>query len=48
MLKACQVFGMEKLFSEQFIALKMFVSSIDVLFHLPTGFRMSLVIQMAP
>ena len=48
MQKACQVFSVEKLFSEQFIALKTFVSGNDVLFNLPTGFGMSLVIQMAP
>ena len=46
--KAYQVFGVEKLFSEQFIALKTFVSGIDVLFNLPTGFGKSLVITMAP
>ena len=31
---ACQVFGVEKLFSEQFKALKTFVSGIDVLINL--------------
>ena len=46
--KACQVFGVEKLFSEQFEALKTFVSSTDVFLNLPTGFGKSLVFQMAP
>ena len=46
--KACQVFGVEKLFSEQFEALRTFVSSTDVFLNLPTGFAKSLVFQMAP
>ena len=46
--KACQVFGVEKLFSEQFEALKTFVSGTDVFLNLPTGFGKSLVLQMAP
>jgi len=44
---ACQI-GVEKLFSERFKALKTFVSGIDVLLNLSTGFRKSLVFQMAP
>jgi len=44
----CQVFGVEELFSEQFKVLKMFVSGIDVLLNLSTGFRKLLVFQMAP
>lgn len=44
----CQVFGVEKLFPEQFKALKAFVSGVDVLLNLPTGFGKSLVFQMAP
>jgi len=39
----CQVFGVEKLFPEQFKALKAFVSGVDVLLNLPTGFGKSLV-----
>ena len=46
--KACQVFGVEKLFSKQFEALKTFVSGTDVFLNLPTGFGKSLVFQMAP
>ena len=45
---ACQVFGMEKLFPEQFKVLKTFVSGTEVLLNLPTGFGKSLVFQMAP
>ena len=45
---ACRVFGVEKLFPEQFKALKTFVSGTDVLLNLPTGFEKSLVFQMAP
>ena len=46
--KACQVFGVEKRFSQQFQALKTFVSGTDVFLNLPTGFGKSLVFQMAP
>ena len=46
--KACQVFGVEKLFPEQFKALKAFVDRNDVFLNLPTGFGKSLVFQMAP
>ena len=47
---ACQVFGAEKLFAEQFKSLKTltFVSGVDVLLNLPTGFGKSLVFQVAP
>lgn len=45
---ACQVFGVETLFPEQFKALKTFVSSTDILLNLPAGFRKSLMFQMAP
>ena len=40
--------GVEKLFSQQFEALKTFVSGTDVFLNLPTGFGKSLVFQMAP
>ena len=46
--KACQVSGVEKLFSQQFEALKTFVSGTDVFLNLPRGFAKSLVCQMAP
>ena len=46
--RACQVFGVEKLFCEQFKALKTFVSTTDVFRNLPTRFGKSLVFQMAP
>lgn len=46
--KACQVLGLEKLFSQQFEVLKTFVSGTDVFLNLPTGFGKSLVFQMAP
>ena len=39
---------MEKLFSQQFEALKTFVSGTDVFLNLPTGFGKSLVFQMGP
>ena len=45
---ACQVFGVEKLFSERFEALKTFISGIDVFLNFPTGLERSLVFQMAP
>ena len=47
MQNACRVFGVEKLFPEQFKALKTFTSGTDVLLNLPTGFGKSLVFQMA-
>ena len=46
--KACHVFGVEKLFSEQFESLKTFVSGTLVFLNLPTWFRKSFVFQMAP
>ena len=48
MQNACQVFGVETLFPEQFNALNTFVSGTDVLLNLPVGFRKSLMFQMAP
>ena len=46
--KACRVFVVTKLFPEQEKALKAFIDKNDVLLNLPTGFRKSLVFQMAP
>ena len=40
--------GVEKLFSEPFKVLKTFVSGIDVLLNLQTGFGKLLVFQMDP
>ena len=40
---ACQVFGVETLFPEQFKVLKTFVSGTDVFLNLPTGFGKSRV-----
>ena len=45
---ACQLFGVETLFPEQFKVLKTFAYGTDVLLNLPTGFGKSLVFQMAP
>ena len=46
--RACHVFGVTKLFSEQEKALKAFIDKNDVLLNLPMRFRKSLVFQMAP
>ena len=46
--KACDVFGVERLFPEQVTGLKSFISRSDVLLNLPTGFGKSVVFQMAP